>query len=541
MKRLFVLAALFLAVVTAAAQTPDDQYVSIYNLMQDADSVVRDQPAVALSRYREAYAALQSFAKGYPDWNEKVVQFRLSYLARRISTLSAEAPQTAAPSTPVRPERPAALQAPAPAPIPPPDPQNRIAGLEDQVRQLQADRSVLEAKLKEALSLQPAASDPRELEKAEQRIRDLEKEKDLLKVGLEQAQARSPVASDPKALEQAQQDLANANLKLTAEAQRSAALEAEKKELQSKLSSLIPGNWNAENIEKTRSALAEAKQETAEHLEAAEKFKAQRDALQAKINALTSEAETAKVLRAENEILKKQLADLKSPGADVSAKNQSSELSRVQALVATLDSEKNILRLEKVALENRLKQLLGAAAGPSDAAKRIQDLEKERDGLQLQLNAKPSDGAPRVKELEEQMALLRLKIEVLEARKIPYTVEELALFQKPGPSLAETQPPKTTRQLPSGTTLLAAEAKRAFAAREFDKAEAAYVKVLSQEEKNVLTLANLAAIQIERGKFEEAEKTSATLSLSTLIIRTLCPRLVSSSFSRRNMMRRWTS
>ena len=62
--------------------------------------------------------------------------------------------------------------------------------LRDLGRQLQADKAVLEAKLKEALSVQPAAVDPRELAKAEEKIRNLLKENDLLKVSLDQAKAK---------------------------------------------------------------------------------------------------------------------------------------------------------------------------------------------------------------------------------------------------------------------------------------------------------------------------------------------------------------
>ncbi|HWQ91736.1 MAG TPA: hypothetical protein VN673_08695, partial [Clostridia bacterium] len=130
MKRLFVLAALLLAVVVAPAQTPDDQYVYIYNLMQEADTLAREnQATAALTRYREAYTALQSFAKGYPDWNEKVVQFRLSYLARRVNALTAESATTPAPAAAAAGSGTTAASPAAASP----ELQNRIAGLENQV------------------------------------------------------------------------------------------------------------------------------------------------------------------------------------------------------------------------------------------------------------------------------------------------------------------------------------------------------------------------------------------------------------------------
>ena len=47
-----------------------------------------------------------------------------------------------------------------------------------EVQRLQGDNRLLSAKLKEALSVQPAAVDPRELARAEDRIRALQKEND---------------------------------------------------------------------------------------------------------------------------------------------------------------------------------------------------------------------------------------------------------------------------------------------------------------------------------------------------------------------------
>ena len=58
--------------------------------------------------------------------------------------------------------------------------------LRGQVQQLQADNAMLTAKLKEALAVQPAAVDPRELAKAQEQIQSLMKENDLLKADLSQ-------------------------------------------------------------------------------------------------------------------------------------------------------------------------------------------------------------------------------------------------------------------------------------------------------------------------------------------------------------------
>ena len=68
----------------------------------------------------------------------------------------------------------------------------------------------------------------------------------------------------------------------------------------------------------------------------------------------------------------------------------------------------------------------------------------------------------------------------------------------------------TDSQIPPGSATLVAEAQRYYSARQFDKAEQNYLKILSQDAKNVPSLANLAAIQIELKRYDEAEKNIKT-------------------------------
>jgi Flp pilus assembly protein TadD len=65
---------------------------------------------------------------------------------------------------------------------------------------------------------------------------------------------------------------------------------------------------------------------------------------------------------------------------------------------------------------------------------------------------------------------------------------------------------KSVKDLPSGSATLIAEAQHYFSIKQLDKAEEKYLQVLHQDEKNVPTLGNLAAIQLERNEFPEAEK-----------------------------------
>ena len=214
MKWCSVIGALFLALSGAWAQSPDDQYIQIYNLIQEADKLNNNlQPSDALPKYLEAQTALQHFQKSYLAWNPQVITFRLSYVTTKIAALSARVPAPAAPvpgnaATNAAPP-PSASPAPVTKPVPS-DWEALLAALTDQGCQLQADKAMLEAKLKETVSVQPAALEPLELARAEEKIRNLQKENDLLKVGLEQANSKPVPAPDKKALDEPRQALAEA-------------------------------------------------------------------------------------------------------------------------------------------------------------------------------------------------------------------------------------------------------------------------------------------------------------------------------------------
>ncbi|MFZ0825888.1 MAG: hypothetical protein WAO02_00555, partial [Verrucomicrobiia bacterium] len=192
MKRLvalLVLAVVLLPAARAQSGGPDDQYVVIYSLMQQADaSDSSGQPRQALAQYLDVQAELQKFGKIYPDWNPRIVNFRLNYLAEKIAEVTVKLP--------VATNLPPVVTAAAPAAsgaVPPTVPstafadlQAQLGALHDQVQQLSADNSTLQSKLHEALGAQPAAIDPRELARAQEKIRSLMKENDLLQASLSQ-------------------------------------------------------------------------------------------------------------------------------------------------------------------------------------------------------------------------------------------------------------------------------------------------------------------------------------------------------------------
>jgi len=520
MKRFLVILALFLAVSGARAEGPDDQYVGIYNLIQEADKLTTgDQPGEALAKYLQAQTALQRFQKGYPEWNSKVVNFRLNYLADKISTLSAKVPVAAAPAPQAATK---ASEAPGASPVQPQPAnnlENQLNTLKDQVRQLQADKTVLEAKLKEALSVQPAAVDPRELAKAEAKIQDLAKENDLLKVSLAQEKTKAAPAPDTKALDEARQALTEANRKLAEQTKATDTLASEKAALQAKLDSLATASASAADLTAAKKALEEANRKIAEQSQLASKLADEKQALQTRVKTLNTDAEAAAALRAENELLKRQVASLKAAPPQASKTEEASrQLAQAQAQMAALQSDKDMLRLEKIALENRVKQLSATPAATAKAADaaRIKELERERDDLKKSLTVankelysrKGKAAAARLADLDNQLTTLRARLQVYEARQVPYTAEELTLFKRSAPKLAQSAPKASrasVKELPPGSVALVAEAQRYYASRQYDKAEEKYLQVLQQDKNNVPTLANLAAIELDLDHLEAAE------------------------------------
>ncbi len=495
----------------ARAEGPDDQYILIYNMIQQGDvQAEKGELAPALATYTEAEASLKRFQADNPQWYSKVVKYRLNYLASKIGQLAPKVP-AAAPSAPAAsnqppvrtnagasgsPTLPAKVPAAAPATVTqilpkietPSVEDNQIKALQEQIRNMEGGKATLEAKLKEALAAQPAALDPREMAKAQALIKDLQKENELLKISLAEAKTNAAPAN-PAAAEQARKTLEEANRKVAKLTEANATLAMEK------------------------------------------------DALQARFKTLTASPDTATAtLREENEILKKELASIKSreaaapQGGDLSGK-----LQEAQSQLAVLQSEQQIWRLEKLALENQLRQRPAAGtmvvktkatttvapAVDNGSAELIRQLEAQRDELQKSLAtaAKLTSGrreskemAANIAELTREMSGLRARLDVLEARQIPYTSEELALITKPDAttlvvaSVHHSATAKSNRELSPKVAVLLAEAKQYWVARNLEKAERKYLEVLQLDSKDATFLADLASIQSDRGHMADAEK-----------------------------------
>lgn len=445
---LAVLWAVHLGLTAAGAAGPDDRYVELFSLIQEADRLAATgQPREAITRYLEAQAGLKQMQVSFPEWSPKVVAFRLSYVTSRLE------PLTQKPATPAAPKL-----SPGEALT------NQLRQLQEETTRLGNQNALLEAKLREALSVQPAASDPRELLKAEDRIAQLQKERDLLTVTLEQL--RQQAATRPPAAD----------------------------------------------AEREKQALEDLKKQ------------------------FTAQAEAAETLRRQNDELQKQLAAAgRSKPAAGSPGN--SELPALKETIAMLQASNRVLQSEQAAMEKRMLdwvRLHGAQGGARDkewetqlaaARQEAEAARKERDVLVArlndvtrELNQRPAKvGGAGNEELEKQLEALRARVQIFEAKAVPYSAEELALFKQPPPKqAADTNPPpvaaagtppaqKKRDELPPGAGPLIAAAERAIDAGRYDEAEKQFNTLLRQDENNLYILARLAGAQLDQDKVSEAE------------------------------------
>jgi hypothetical protein len=88
-----VFAVLFALCLVVRAEDIDDQYVHALTTMQQGDLMkAAGNNDGALAKYREAQHALQVFKKDHPEWNPKIVAYRASVIADKISAITGETP-----------------------------------------------------------------------------------------------------------------------------------------------------------------------------------------------------------------------------------------------------------------------------------------------------------------------------------------------------------------------------------------------------------------------------------------------------------------
>jgi tetratricopeptide (TPR) repeat protein len=494
--------ALLLALAGARAQeNPDDQYVIIYTLIQQGDTDINaGQPQQALQEYREAQQELRRFQEANGDWNPTIVNFRLKYVADKIEALT----PPASPATNAPPPAPTAQSAPDSSA----QMQSQIALLNTQIQQLQSDDATLQARLKEALSVQPAAVSADAFAQMQQQLQQLAKENELLKATAAHATNVAP-QNNPQLQHALAEQTARAN-----------QLAQENQSLQVRVQSLTSGAQDAEALRQENALL---KKEMA-NMNAAGgandsnnlALLQENQNLRTRVQDLTTDANAAEALREENAVLKRQLANATAGGNPAPGGN----LAIAQQQVAQFQAEETADWLERKALESRIQEWQQASVA-SDATvdtgnlqSQIRELTQERDNLLSELgeaNKKlyghnNQTAAQQIDILAQQVEALRSRIAVDEAPTVPYTAQELALMAPapiaPNPNAEK----KSIRELPSGAAVLVAEAQTYYTKGQYSEAAEDYEKILKSDANNPLALANLAAIELEENQLADADK-----------------------------------
>jgi len=141
---LWILLGLLLTLCAARVEAQDDDYLAIYNVIDQADALnAGGQTAEARNKYIEAKHALMDFQQNNPNWNTPTVNFRLKYLDQKIAATTVSATASAV--------EPAAATTTAASPA---APQNAMAGAAPSVKLLEAG-----SEPRKVLSLHPAVGD----------------------------------------------------------------------------------------------------------------------------------------------------------------------------------------------------------------------------------------------------------------------------------------------------------------------------------------------------------------------------------------------
>ena len=343
MFRTAVLLALASALLWRASAGADDDFIAAYNLIQQSDTF-RETGQVSSARrgYGEALTRLRELQRDYPTWNERVIAYRLRYVTEKLGAL----PETAAAAgLPAGSDAAPTVRDPSEL-VPSGEVITQFNTLNTQITQLAAEKMLLEAKLREALTAQPVPIDPRELQQAVEKIGALQVTNKVLLASLEQQQAERKNLVEKVVAEEAQKALNEANRQLLAQKSGAAALAKEKTDLEAALKRLKEGDLKQLKGENStlKSQVNELRSET-ERGKLVADLSARLGKLQ---NKLDDTAKQNGQLLADKAKLEKQVDDLR-------ARQSEESIVRVNKLetdlaVARADAGRNAAKAEDIAV-----------------------------------------------------------------------------------------------------------------------------------------------------------------------------------------------
>ena len=326
----------------------DDDFIAIYNLIQQADNYREaGQVATAREAYGNAQKRLRDLQRAYPSWNERVVNYRLRYVSEKLSALPDAGPQPAQTPAGTITNSPAGT-APAPdtsALAPAGEVIEQFNALNAEIGKLNNEKKLLEAKLREALTAQPAPVDPKEFQQAIDRITSLQSTNKVLIANLEKQQEERKNLVERVVADEARAALNEANRQLMAQKTAAASLQKERAELEKELKKVRDGDLKQLKNENAtlKTQVVELKSETERGKQVAD-LTARLGKLQSKLDE-TSHA---------NELLLADKARLEKQIDDFRARQSEESIVRINKLqtdlaVAKADAGRNAARAEEIA------------------------------------------------------------------------------------------------------------------------------------------------------------------------------------------------
>ena len=514
MKRFYILLALLSFVVAGSthAATQDELYVSFYQKIQQADSLIgRKQEKAAVDLYRAAKAGLEKLKKDNPGWNKQIVDFRLDYIQGKLGPLESKFPATA-------PAKPAPKKnKPAPTVV-----QTQLSAINEELIQERMKSADLRNKLKEALAAKPAEVDPAEharlqsnLAAANEKAGALTGELEALKKKAEDMIAADEAKQLKKALEDSE-TLASKRMKeiesLKADQSKAAgeleklektelpglrsentALKRQVKDLEKQAGSTAKAEKAAQQIgaqnkllarelEDARDAaktagskLSSLNEEVARKDAALVKMSRELDALELRIKN-SGESSKAASLRKENSALKKQVSSLT---------RKASAVEKAEKAADVLEKQNKSLAEELKALRDRGEETAKKLAGMvsrdeiEKTADQLDDATKELAKLRASLNEAASENAGLEKALKAAEAAAKAGRDAgkLKARseKLQKQNDSLEKQLKAAQDATEAKDRQISKMIPKADVEKAQDAAEA-AVKARDRAEAALLK-----------------------------------------------------------------
>jgi chromosome segregation ATPase len=370
------------------AAGPDDQFIVVYNLIQEAERAVDVREAGRL--YEEAQAGLRQIQKGYPNWNERVISYRLRYCGEKLEGLKA-ARERAGPVV----ERPGAVTNGSPAVLAPSgEVLTQFNELNERIRRMALEKQMLEARLREALTAQPVPVDPRELQAAVGRITELQATNQVLMSQLERQQAERRNLVDKVVADEANQALAETRKALEEQRQAAIRMQKERQEIENRLQGI-----QGDTVQPLKLENQTLKQQVSDLRASTDKGR-QVAELSGRLTRLQTDFDLMRqnygVLTAEKAALEKQVEELKARQTEEGIVRMAQL--ETELAVARAESERSALRADELmaALEQEKKSRTAAEEGAKGLEERVS-----------QLTARTEADAEALKVLEAALAVER--------------------------------------------------------------------------------------------------------------------------------------